>query len=76
MKTDIAASITEAILAKLEAGTKPWVQPWTGQPLSRPLRHCGSAYRGINTLLLWMTAEERGYMHSQNPPQAAPPNPG
>lgn len=61
MKTDIAATITAKILLRLEAGTKPWVQPWTGAPLSRPLRHCGSAYRGINTLLLWMTAEERGY---------------
>jgi antirestriction protein ArdC len=61
MQADIAATITATILAKLEAGTKPWVQPWTGAPISRPLRHCGSAYRGINTLLLWMVAEERGY---------------
>ena len=64
MKTDIAAGITATILAKLEAGTKPWVQPWSGQPVSRPLRHCGAAYRGINTLLLWMAAEERGYASS------------
>jgi antirestriction protein ArdC len=61
VKTDIAAEITQKILARLEAGTKPWVQPWTGNAVSRPLRHCGTAYRGINTLLLWMTAEERGY---------------
>lgn len=61
MKTDIAASITAKILAKLEAGVKPWVKPWTGGPISRPLRHCGSAYRGINTLLLWMEAEDRGF---------------
>ena len=62
MKTDISATITATIIAKLEAGTKPWVKPWTGQPISRPLRHCGSAYRGINTLILWMAAEERGYI--------------
>jgi len=61
MKTDIAAKITATIIEKLEAGTKPWVQPWTGQPISRPLRHCASAYRGINTLILWMVAQERGY---------------
>jgi antirestriction protein ArdC len=61
VKTDIATEITQKILARLEAGTKPWVQPWTGHAISRPLRHCGTAYRGINTLLLWMTAEERGY---------------
>ena len=61
MKLDIAASITATILAKLEAGTKPWVQPWRGAPVSRPLRHCGSAYRGINTLMLWMAAQAGGY---------------
>jgi antirestriction protein ArdC len=61
VKTDIAQSITNKILAKLEAGTKPWVKPWTGGAISRPLRHCGAPYRGINTLLLWMEAEERGF---------------
>lgn len=61
MKLDIAASITATILEKLEAGTKPWVQPWRGAPVSRPLRHCGSAYRGINTLMLWMAAQAGGY---------------
>ena len=61
MKLDIAASITATILDKLEAGTKPWVQPWRGAPVSRPLRHCGSVYRGINTLMLWMAAQAGGY---------------
>ncbi len=61
MKTDIAATITATILEKLEAGTKPWVQPWTGAPRCRPLRHCGTAYRGINTVMLWMAAQARGY---------------
>ena len=60
-KTDIAQAITASILEKLEAGTKPWVQPWTGAPGRRPLRHCGTAYRGINTLVLWMAATARGY---------------
>ena len=61
MKTDIAQTITATILEKLEEGTKPWVQPWTGCPRRRPLRHCGTAYRGINTVVLWMTAQARGY---------------
>lgn len=61
MKTDIAQSITASILEKLEDGTKPWVQPWTGCPQRRPLRHCGTAYRGINVLVLWMAAKARGY---------------
>jgi len=32
-----------------------------GQSPIRPLRHNGVAYRGINTVLLWMTATERGF---------------
>ena len=56
---DIASDITAAIIARLESGTKPWEQPWHGVPLCRPLRSCGTPYRGINILLLWMTAEAR-----------------
>jgi antirestriction protein ArdC len=56
-----ADTITQAIIARLEAGTRPWVQPWTGTSVSRPLRACGIPYRGINTLWLWMAAEAGGY---------------
>lgn len=57
----IADAITASILEKLEAGVKPWVRPWRSAPITRPLRHCGAAYRGINTLILWMAAEAKGY---------------
>ena len=43
-----ATRITQEIIARLEAGTKPWVQPWRGVPVSRPLRACGIPYRGMN----------------------------
>ena len=59
--SNVAQTITDTIIAKLEAGTKPWVQPWTGMPVSRPLRSCGEAYRGINTIMLWMAATISGY---------------
>lgn len=60
--SDIYERITQRIVEQLEAGTRPWMQPWGagGTPV-RPLRHNGIAYRGINTVLLWMTAAERGY---------------
>lgn len=61
MKTDVAAAITATILEKLEAGTKPWVQPWTGSPTCRPLRHNGEPYRGINTIMLWLAARVRSF---------------
>ena len=30
-----ATRITQEIIARLEAGTKPWVQPWRGVAVSR-----------------------------------------
>lgn len=56
-----ADTITQAIIERLEAGTRPWVRLWTGASVSRPLRACGVPYRGINTLWLWIAAEAGGY---------------
>lgn len=56
-----AARITAAIIERLEEGTKPWVKPWRGLPVSRPLRACGTPYRGMNTFWLWMVADTCGY---------------
>lgn len=64
-RTDIYARITERIVADLEKGVRPWIQPWragnaTGR-ITRPLRHNGQAYTGLNVLLLWSEAIARGY---------------
>lgn len=56
-----AARITAQIIERLEAGTKPWVQPWRGLPVFKPLRACGTPYRGINVFWLWMVAETCGH---------------
>ena len=56
-----AARITAEIVARLEAGTKPWVRPWLGAPVSRPLRCCGTPYRGMNVFWLWMVADMAGF---------------
>lgn len=58
--------ITEKIIAELEAGRVPWVQPWGTEaakaPLSMP-RNAASArpYSGINVLILWGAVIERGF---------------
>lgn len=57
-----ADTITRAIIERLEAGTRPWVRPWSAAGASRPLRACGTPYRGINTVWLWMAAEAAGYV--------------
>lgn len=66
-RTDIAQVITDAIIAELEAGTLPWVKPWsasTAKPrplVTLPRRHTGAHYRGVNILILWDAAQRAGY---------------
>ena len=61
-RPDIHTRITNQILAQLEAGVRPWIQPWTSDgKVSRPLRHDGTPYNGINILLLWSEAAVRGF---------------
>lgn len=63
-RPDLYARVTDAIVADLEAGVRPWTRPWTcvgrGGPVSRPLRAGGQPYSGVNVLLLWAEALARG----------------
>jgi antirestriction protein ArdC len=61
-RADVYERVTARIIEQLEQGTRPWMQPWgaAGSPV-RPLRYNGVPYRGINTVLLWMETQERGY---------------
>lgn len=64
-KSDIYSRITGRIVELLEQGVRPWLQPWKGGhaagPVSRPLRHNGQRYSGINVLMLWIEAEQKGF---------------
>lgn len=64
-RPDLYSTITDQILADLEKGVTPWTRPWSvghaAGPVSRPLRHSFEPYSGVNTLVLWATAVERGY---------------
>ncbi len=64
-RVDVHTRITNTIVAQLEAGFRPWHQPWNAGhaagPVNRPLRHDGTPYRGINILMLWIATMERGY---------------
>ena len=58
--------ITGQIIAELEAGRIPWVQPWgrieDGPSLGMPLNAAtGRRYSGINILILWGAVFARGY---------------
>jgi antirestriction protein ArdC len=59
---DIYQRITNRIIAALEAGTAPWVQPWSGMADPVPRNYLyQKPYRGINTLVLDMVAQDQGY---------------
>jgi len=62
-RTDCYSEITNAIIADLEKGVRPWTKPWettTAIPC-RPLRVNGEPYRGINILLLWLATHHHGF---------------
>ncbi len=64
-KQDIYGRVTARILADLEKGVRPWIKPWSVEHaagrITRPLRHNGIPYRGVNVLLLWGESLEKGY---------------
>src|SRR6185312_9991524 len=61
-KTDIYQRVTDSIIEQLEKGTRPWMRPWSvGGTGGMPLRHDGTKYKGINTLILWIASEAKGY---------------
>ena len=58
------AEVTDRIIAELEAGRLPWVQPWEGAKAGAGMpcnAGTGRRYSGINVLILWATLFERGY---------------
>ena len=65
MNTDVYTRVTQKIVADLEQGVRPWLRPWSAEhaagKISRPLRHNGTPYAGVNVLMLWMEATAKGY---------------
>ena len=65
MNSDIYQRVTAQIVASLEQGVRPWLKPWNAEHaagrITRPLRGNGVPYQGINVLMLWGAAVERGY---------------
>ena len=65
-RTNLYDEITGKILAELEAGRLPWVQPWgtaaAKAPLAMPKNAAtGRGYSGINVLILWGAVIEHGF---------------
>lgn len=65
-RTSLYDEITGKIIAELEAGRVPWVQPWgtaaAKAPLAMPRNAAtGRHYSGINVLILWGAVVEHGF---------------
>jgi len=65
-RTSLYREITDKIIAELEAGRVPWVQPWGTAAAKAPLDMPKNAatqrrYSGINVLILWGAVIEGGF---------------
>ena len=70
-RVDLYQEITDEMIAQLEAGTVPWVQPWDGTKTSETAGATfdglpqngatGRTYSGINILILWIRAMKAGF---------------
>lgn len=64
-RVDIHTRVTNRIIEQLEQGIRPWLKPWDAEHaagrITRPLRHNGVPYSGINILMLWDSAEIQGF---------------
>lgn len=62
---DCYSRITGKIIGDLKQGVRPWLKPWSVEHaagrITWPLRHNGVPYRGINVVMLWSAATEKGY---------------
>src|SRR5437899_961476 len=63
-RSDLYTRVTERVVADLERGVRSWLKPWTSgnTRITVPSRHNGIPYRGINVLILWAEAIDRGYI--------------
>jgi antirestriction protein ArdC len=64
-RPDVYSKITDKIIADLEQGVRPWLRPWNADHaagrITRPLRHNGIPYKGINVIMLWSASVVKGY---------------
>ncbi len=65
-RKDIYDRVSSTIIGQLERGVRPWLKPWNAEHaagrITRPLRHNGQKYSGINIITLWMSAEMSGFV--------------
>jgi len=66
MKRIDDAAIVAGLVEEMERGVVPWRRPWSDDDETRPRRPprnvvTGHSYSGVNILLLWQAAAEKGF---------------
>jgi antirestriction protein ArdC len=54
--------LIDSFIADMEAGTAPWLKTWANGGMMLPFNgYTRKPYRGMNSLMLWATAELKGF---------------
>jgi len=62
---DLYQDVTDRIVAAIEAGTPPWVKPWSTSDFRPRNAATQRPYRGVNSVLLGLEADAKGYADSR-----------
>jgi len=62
---DLYQDVTDRIVAAIEAGTRPWVKPWSISDFRPRNAATQRPYRGVNRVLLGLEADAKGYADSR-----------
>ena len=60
-RLNVYEKITDQMMRLLDEGVAPWRKPWEMLGVRPTSLSTNKPYRGINHLMLWFTAEDRGY---------------
>src|SRR3546814_2069598 len=63
-RASLYSEVTSRIIAELEEGRLPWVQPWDSAACGCTMPQNGATgrqYSGVNVLILWAEAIAMGY---------------
>lgn len=62
VKVDVYETITNKIVETIEANPGKWERPWSKTGFDMPTNVTSKkAYRGLNTVMLWIAADSKGY---------------
>ena len=67
-KEDVYTRVTNQIISAIELGATDYSMPWlvTGQDCFSPMNAVSKRqYRGVNVLVLWLTAKAKNYSTGQ-----------